>query len=108
MCIVNPEIKLFLKYKAGSACVLQMCSKHKKNGLSAGLLACTRHLLHACAMAGSGGEGRGEEGRGAVGGLEREHSYRRRGYLERCCRVNVNCPSKLHAGLQLIFRSPVF
>lgn len=42
----KPEIKLFLKYKY----VLQMSSKHKKNGLSAGLLACTRHLLHACAM----------------------------------------------------------
>lgn len=30
--------------------------EHKKNGLSAGSPAWTRHLLHACAMAGSKGK----------------------------------------------------
>lgn len=78
-----------------------MCSKHKKTGLSAGLFARAGHLLRACAVAGGGGER-------SCGGLEREHSYGRRGCLERCCRVNIDCPSKLQVGLWLLFGAPVF
>lgn len=45
--------------KTVSACVLQMCRQHKKNGLSAGLL--HARGIYSMPVPGQAAEGRGEE-----------------------------------------------
>lgn len=75
-----------------------LCRKHRKNGLSAGLFASTRHPLHVSAMATA--EGR----RGELWG-QAELSHRRRSCCGQCCRLSVSCTHITHVLVMLNSKS---